>query len=405
MNPICYNFILKLMTSMAGAPFFSIVIPSRNRPDLLDEAIQSVLLQSFQDYELIISNNGDPLDPAALKRYLSHDHISYRVSPGLTMEDHWEKATLACKGEYVLLLTDRCLLCNGALASIEYQLQQLSYPDLLSWRMRLYLDSFGVLLEESPHEKGFYGREQIKKIIPFDLRTEYLSHCKWSEILPRGLNCAAKRSLLNCIRSKHGRAFFSITPDISFAMACLLEKPNFYFSNSVYYISRGQSSGGMAYSGNSQISTGNTSFSLIHAPCKAMMVSNIIIEDYLSVNFRYGHLDAPDEIDLISYYSFLSAEFKVKMSSGLVSIPYLYTLRKSIVSSALASGLDRTLVDRLFALSIFTYSFGLLVHFSRAILSLYLSPIHKFFVRLKCKTLRTGTLYSSALQAAGHSSG
>ena len=38
-------------------PFFSIVIPTKNRPELLRDAIRSVLLQNFDDYELIVSDN------------------------------------------------------------------------------------------------------------------------------------------------------------------------------------------------------------------------------------------------------------------------------------------------------------------------------------------------------------
>jgi glycosyltransferase involved in cell wall biosynthesis len=39
-------------------PFFSIIIPSRNRPELLRKAVDSVLGQSFSDFELILVNDG-----------------------------------------------------------------------------------------------------------------------------------------------------------------------------------------------------------------------------------------------------------------------------------------------------------------------------------------------------------
>jgi len=39
------------------SPFFTIVIPTYNRADLLPEAIQSVLNQSFQDFEIIVVDN------------------------------------------------------------------------------------------------------------------------------------------------------------------------------------------------------------------------------------------------------------------------------------------------------------------------------------------------------------
>ncbi len=38
-------------------PLFSIVIPTRDRPNLLKDAIQSALEQEFDDYEIIVSDN------------------------------------------------------------------------------------------------------------------------------------------------------------------------------------------------------------------------------------------------------------------------------------------------------------------------------------------------------------
>ena len=37
-------------------PFFSIVIPTRNRADTLKYTIKTILNQDFQDYEIIICN-------------------------------------------------------------------------------------------------------------------------------------------------------------------------------------------------------------------------------------------------------------------------------------------------------------------------------------------------------------
>ena len=39
-------------------PFFSVIIASRNRPDVLLEAVNSILVQTFNDYEIIIVDDG-----------------------------------------------------------------------------------------------------------------------------------------------------------------------------------------------------------------------------------------------------------------------------------------------------------------------------------------------------------
>ena len=39
-------------------PFFSVVIPTYNRSDVLSRSVDSVLSQTYQNFELIIIDNG-----------------------------------------------------------------------------------------------------------------------------------------------------------------------------------------------------------------------------------------------------------------------------------------------------------------------------------------------------------
>ena len=43
-------------------PFFSIVMPTRNRANLLKYALRSALQQTFQDYEVVVSDNQSEID-------------------------------------------------------------------------------------------------------------------------------------------------------------------------------------------------------------------------------------------------------------------------------------------------------------------------------------------------------
>jgi glycosyltransferase involved in cell wall biosynthesis len=55
--------------SLSSTPKVSIIIPTFNRADLLPETIDSVLTQSFADYEIIVVDDGstdttrDDLEP------------------------------------------------------------------------------------------------------------------------------------------------------------------------------------------------------------------------------------------------------------------------------------------------------------------------------------------------------
>lgn len=51
-------------------PLFSVIIPTRNRPDYLAEAVASVLAQSEHDFELLIVNDGVPLESPPRDRHV-----------------------------------------------------------------------------------------------------------------------------------------------------------------------------------------------------------------------------------------------------------------------------------------------------------------------------------------------
>ena len=60
-------------------PFFSIVIPVYNRASLIPATIQSVLDQSFKDYELIIVDDGstDETEKVIKDIAATHPEIKY----------------------------------------------------------------------------------------------------------------------------------------------------------------------------------------------------------------------------------------------------------------------------------------------------------------------------------------
>lgn len=93
-------------------PFFSVVIPSRNRPVLLRKAVDSVTSQTFDDFEIIIVNDGSDeeseqalhelaaesakISVVTLRRYPRGHGQSYAINSGA-----W-----ASQGQYVTFLDD-----------------------------------------------------------------------------------------------------------------------------------------------------------------------------------------------------------------------------------------------------------------------------------------------------------
>ena len=88
-------------------PVVSIGIPTFNRAKFLSQAIRSVLLQTFQDFEIIVSDDQSTDGTAEVVQSFGDSRIKYyRTSTRLGVPRNWNAcARLAC-GKYFGLLPD-----------------------------------------------------------------------------------------------------------------------------------------------------------------------------------------------------------------------------------------------------------------------------------------------------------
>lgn len=99
------------MPSMGGpAPFFSILIPSYNRPEFVGAAVASVLASDFQDYEVIVSDDCSPRQ-AEIKAVLEPLFADPRVHFHAQAANLGEPANRAflqanARGDWQVLLSD-----------------------------------------------------------------------------------------------------------------------------------------------------------------------------------------------------------------------------------------------------------------------------------------------------------
>jgi hypothetical protein len=126
------------------APLVSLLIPTRNRPELCALAVEAALRGLGPDDELVLADNGDaPLD---LPAPLASDPRLRHLRPGprpLSMPDNWERALQAARGEWLLLLADKYMLVPGALTALRRRLD--ARPSL-----RLATYGYAVLRQELP---------------------------------------------------------------------------------------------------------------------------------------------------------------------------------------------------------------------------------------------------------------
>lgn len=88
-----------------GDPKVSIIIPSYNTATYIDDTLKSVFAQTYDDYEVIVINDGAP-DTAELERVLEpyRDRIVYLVQENRGLAGARNTGIRAARGEYIALL-------------------------------------------------------------------------------------------------------------------------------------------------------------------------------------------------------------------------------------------------------------------------------------------------------------
>lgn len=93
-------------------PRFTVAIPTHNRADrFLPEAIQAVLRQTFDDFELIVSDNGSSDNTTQYVRSIADPRLRYiRHEPTIPVGEHFAALCAEARGQYLVLHQDDDLL-------------------------------------------------------------------------------------------------------------------------------------------------------------------------------------------------------------------------------------------------------------------------------------------------------
>ena len=106
-------------------PRYSVIIPVYNRPDEVDELLESLSHQTFKDFEVLVVEDGSsvPCKEVADKYRLSMEVRYYakpNSGPGQTRNYGAERS----RGEYLLILDSDCILPEGYLRAVEAELER-----------------------------------------------------------------------------------------------------------------------------------------------------------------------------------------------------------------------------------------------------------------------------------------
>jgi glycosyltransferase involved in cell wall biosynthesis len=97
-------------------PFFSIVIPTYNRSNLFPLAVRSLLAQTFEDFEVVVSDNCSTDDTPQVAREFSDKRVKYvRTPQHYVIADSWEYARRQAIGKFIIALSDDDAFVDSAL--------------------------------------------------------------------------------------------------------------------------------------------------------------------------------------------------------------------------------------------------------------------------------------------------
>lgn len=292
-------------------PLFSIVMPTRNRGHLLRYALQSALAQSFDDYEIVVSNNDSEDDTAEVIEEFAHPRLrSVRTTSALPMPDHWDFAAEHAAGEYLTYLCDDDALAPHALAEVAAALDKYKLP-LVTMGSVIYhgANSINAGCRNCLQVPNYDGRAEVmdSQATLNSMATSSITAIE-THSLPRMLNSFCHRDLFAKIRQQTGRIFL-VAPDFSFAITSVASVPKWLYlhqplwvcgcfeeSTGMNYIQRRS---GATHTFNKEM-TENKLFS--NTPLGLPLLNNIVTDTYLECKKLWPELLADFEVDIAGYF-------------------------------------------------------------------------------------------------------
>lgn len=144
-------------------PLVSVVLLTHNRPQWLAGALSSVIEGSFRDYEVVVSNNGNPEDTRRLQSIIADERIRWiEQDPDLGAFEHFVAGLGLAQGSYVAVLHDDDWWAAGFLAALVPPLER--HPDaVLAFADHYIVDQVGEVQQaESDANTKHWGRADLR---------------------------------------------------------------------------------------------------------------------------------------------------------------------------------------------------------------------------------------------------
>jgi len=209
---------------------FSVLLPTRNRLDLLAYAIETVRKQDYADWEVIVSDNFSEENIAGYIEELNDPRVQYfKTQSFIPVTENWNQALVKSQGDYVIMLGDDDCLMQGYFSSLKKIIKDYDSPELIYTGAFLYAYP-GVIPGMAD---GFLRSYQHREIYRKATNPFWLDNSAATELAESSLNFKIKfdynmqfslvsRKLINEM-AKYGDFYQSPYPDYYASNAMLLK--------------------------------------------------------------------------------------------------------------------------------------------------------------------------------------
>lgn len=221
---------------------FSVIVPVYKVEPYLKKCVESVLKQDFDDYELILVDDGSPdACPIICDNFEKENkkvRVVHKKNGGLVSARN--AGIAVSRGEYIISLDGDDWFAHGTLRSIWERAIKNYNPDMIIFNMtRVYNDRE----EKDPCfvDEGYYGRTDLeKKILPYmmyDSRKGFYHGL----LFPSAGGKVIKRTILEKHFCQEER--IRMGEDNAFIFECLYSADSAFFLSEYYYMYNQMNSG------------------------------------------------------------------------------------------------------------------------------------------------------------------
>ncbi|MCG0263905.1 MULTISPECIES: glycosyltransferase family 2 protein [Phocaeicola] len=280
---------------------FSVIVPIYKVEAFLEKCIESILQQTYENFELILVDDGSPDNcPLICDRYSKKDvriRTIHKLNGGLVSARN--TGLLSAVGDYICYVDGDDWLVPDALQKVKENAIDKYHPDMIIYNM---IKEFGDHQQTIPYyvDKGFYSKDKLKDIIyPYMMWDRRKSFYK-GLVFPSAGGKIIKRSLL--MNHYCQNESIRMGEDNAYIFECL------YFADSAFFLPDN------LYVYN-QLNQG----SFLHSYDKKRIKNNRILVDYIKSKLGGKEKNIDEQINAFNAYWLITAIFhEIKCNNSIL---------------------------------------------------------------------------------------